>query len=266
MWTDILKEESNTTWIGRVKKMTLFEHTMQILTSIGMYEENMIEELVLDAYKTEHITEILKTGNKNILAWIEKVKKLELRGYAIQILPKLRIHKENVIKELVLCARKAEHITEILKTENKSTLVWIEKMKKLELCGHAIQLLSRLRIPEENKMKELVLNAYNPEHIIEILELENKTIWIGKIRKLRLFYYAIQILPKLGIHGENVMEELYLNACFPEYIYGILEEKDKSIWIGRVWRINLEGHANEIKDKLDFTEIKPDGKEEIVSS
>ncbi|OIR57015.1 MAG: uncharacterized protein A8A55_2235 [Amphiamblys sp. WSBS2006] len=97
-----------------------------------------------------------------------------------------------------------------------------------------------------------------------ILSLESgaSAIRVGKVKRLELIRYAVEILPKLKIHKENMTEELVLNADSSDHVSGMLGMENKSIWIGKVLEIILEGHAEKIKDKLDFTLIAPDDQKE----
>ncbi|OIR56138.1 MAG: uncharacterized protein A8A55_3116 [Amphiamblys sp. WSBS2006] len=162
------------------------------------------------------------------------------------------------LKKLDLYGYNPQHITELLKKKNNS--IWVGKVKRLELKSYAVGILPKLKLHEENVMEEIVLDACRPEHITELRKTENKSIWIRKTKKLELRGYAVGILPKLRIHGENVMEKLILGACHPEYLTEALITKDKSIWIGKVKEVRLEGLAKEIENKLDFTLIEPDVK------
>ncbi|OIR55772.1 MAG: uncharacterized protein A8A55_3482, partial [Amphiamblys sp. WSBS2006] len=205
---------------------------------------------MLDADRPEDVAEILKTENNSI--WIGKVKKLQLIGYVVGILPKLRIYEENVMEELSLYAYDPINITEILKTENNS--IWVGKVKWLYLKWYAVGILPKLKIHEENVMEWLVLNACSPEHITEILKTENNSIWVGKVKRLDLYGYAIGILPKLKIHEDNVMENLWLYADRPGNITGILKTENNSIWVGKVKLLKLEWYAVGILLKLRMHE------------
>ncbi|OIR56827.1 MAG: uncharacterized protein A8A55_2421 [Amphiamblys sp. WSBS2006] len=219
-----------------------------------------MEKIVLATSQIENIAEILEPENKNIWAWIGKAKKMGLSDYALGILPKLRIHEENEMEGLWLSAEEPEYIAEILEMENNS--ISLGKVKILELCSHAVETLPKLKFHGEYVMERLGLEALFSEHTAEIPKIENNSIWIGKMKRLELHFYAIEILPKFRIHRENVMEELVLNADSPEHITKILEAKDKSIWIGRVRKVSPIEHAKRIKGKLDFTLITPDDQEE----
>ncbi|OIR57480.1 MAG: uncharacterized protein A8A55_1758 [Amphiamblys sp. WSBS2006] len=136
----------------------------------------------------------------------------------------------------------------MLKTENKS--VWIGKVKRLGLEGYAIEILPKLGIHEENETEELKLIASHPENIAEIEKTENKSIWVGKVKTLRLEEHTVKIFTKLRFHGETEMEELSLLAHDAEYIAEILKAESRSIWIGKVKALRLEGYAVKTLTKL----------------
>ncbi|OIR56821.1 MAG: uncharacterized protein A8A55_2428 [Amphiamblys sp. WSBS2006] len=256
---EILQMENNSVWIGKVKVLKLKRHTIQILPKLRIHGENELKEFDLSASNPKNITEILKEENNSV--WMGKVKTLKLGGYAIQILPKLRIHGENEVEELELYAQQKEIVAEILRIESSS--IWVGKVKRLVLRGYGVGILPKLKLHQENMMELFLLNAQIPENITEILKEENKSIWAGKVKRLELKHLAVKILPKLKLHGENEMEELVLDAYRSEHITEMLEMENKSIRVGKVRKISLEGYyAEEIFSKLDFTEIAPDGQEE----
>ncbi|OIR55582.1 MAG: uncharacterized protein A8A55_3672, partial [Amphiamblys sp. WSBS2006] len=102
------------------------------------------------------------------------------------------------------------------------------------LSDYALGILPKLRIHEENEMEELWLSADEPEYIAEILEMENNSISLGKVKMLELCSHAVETLPKLKFHGEYVMERLSLEALFSECIAEILNTENNSIDLGKV--------------------------------
>ncbi|OIR57757.1 MAG: uncharacterized protein A8A55_1476 [Amphiamblys sp. WSBS2006] len=244
---EILGEGNNSIWVGKMERLELGDYAVGILPKLRLHEENVMEELVLSAEKIENITEILKEENFSI--WIGKMKRLVLGYYAVEILPKLRIPEENVLEVFMLNRTDySRYITEILKEENKS--IRVGKVKSLELMGYAIQILPKLRFHEENEMRAFCLYADHPSYIIEILGMENSSIWAGKLKKLKLYNYAVEILPKLRIHEENVMEYLGLDVDYPSYITSILKAENNSIWVGKVETLHLEGYSIAMLPKL----------------
>ncbi|OIR56884.1 MAG: uncharacterized protein A8A55_2363 [Amphiamblys sp. WSBS2006] len=200
--TEILKTENNSIWVGKVKKLLLKKHAIQILPKLKFHEENEMEEFVLELGDPYDITEILKAENNSI--WVGRVNRLELEDYTVEILPKLRIHGENVVEEFNLDLYCQKQITELLKMEKNG--IWVGKVKRLGLIGHAVNILPKLRIHEENVMELLELWTRHPEHITEILKTENNSIWVGKVNRLSFRNCAVEILPKLRIHEESEIE------------------------------------------------------------
>ncbi|OIR56611.1 MAG: uncharacterized protein A8A55_2641 [Amphiamblys sp. WSBS2006] len=245
----IHETENNSLWMGEVKNLNLGGYAVEILPKLRIHEENVMVELKLRTYGVEHIARILKEESNSI--WMGRVRKLELFDHAVEILPKLRFHEENEMEKLVLHVCDPGVISEILEMENSS--LWVGKVKKLRLTGSAIETLPKFRLSQENEMEELVLSTDHSCNTTGILEEENNSVWIGKVKRLELKAHAIQILPKLRLHEENVMEKLVLCADYPKHIAEILKEKKKGVWIGKAWKISLKAHAKKIKDKLDFT-------------
>ncbi|OIR57588.1 MAG: uncharacterized protein A8A55_1651 [Amphiamblys sp. WSBS2006] len=207
----------------------------------------MMEELVLDADCSVHITEILKTENCSI--WIGKVKKIWLEGFAIQILPKLRFHRENEIYMFGLNIYNIHCITPvILGVENNS--IWIGRVKSLELRDNTFGILPKLGIHGENEMDALSLYAGGVRETSWILRMKNNSFWVGKVKRVSLFNHAIQTLPKLWFHEENILEELVLGAYSPEHIAEILKAENNSICIGNVRWLKLGEYAVGILPKL----------------
>ncbi|OIR56822.1 MAG: uncharacterized protein A8A55_2425 [Amphiamblys sp. WSBS2006] len=258
--TGMQRMEKNNAPMWKVKVLRLTGYGLGTLPRLRFRGENEMEKLELWAYKPEEISEILEEENCSIR--LGKARKVSIGGHAIRILPKLKIHEESVMGKFSLNATEAGHISEILKEGRNS--IWIGRVKTLGIHAYAVEILPKLRLHEENVMEELDLDADKAEQITEVLKEENNSIWVGTVGKVKIVGDAVGILPKLRIHGENVMEEFYLNAYFHEHIYEILEAKDKSVWIGRVRKISLEGYAEEIKNKLDFTEITQDERLAVV--
>ncbi|OIR56823.1 MAG: uncharacterized protein A8A55_2426 [Amphiamblys sp. WSBS2006] len=252
--TETHKTENNTVWAGKVKRLELSGCAVDMLPKLRLHDENTVEELVPRTGYLEHLTETLKTESKSI--WVGKVRVLKLEGIVLRAFPKLRLHGENVMEVLELNTDRPEDFAEILKEENNS--IWVGRVNRLRLEDNAVGILPKLIIREENVMEWIELLTGSYEEISDILRTENNSLWIGKVRRLFLFYHAVGILPKLRFHEENVFEEFVLNVYDPKGITEILKTENKSIWIGKVRKIEFKGCAEEIKNKLDFTLITPD--------
>ncbi|OIR56081.1 MAG: uncharacterized protein A8A55_3173, partial [Amphiamblys sp. WSBS2006] len=75
------------------------------------------------------------------------------------------------------------------------------KVEKLELWDYTINILPKLSLHEENEMEVLRLNAYQIKHVSDIIKTKNNSIKLWKIKKLELKSFAVNILPKLSLHG-----------------------------------------------------------------
>ncbi|OIR55580.1 MAG: uncharacterized protein A8A55_3674, partial [Amphiamblys sp. WSBS2006] len=102
------------------------------------------------------------------------------------------------------------------------------------LRKHAVEILPKLRLHCDNETEVLDLNADQAEQVADFLGMEDNSIWVGKVEKLLLKKHAVQILPKLGLHGGNEMEVLDLYVDSSEYITEILKTENRSIWLGKV--------------------------------
>ncbi|OIR57226.1 MAG: uncharacterized protein A8A55_2019 [Amphiamblys sp. WSBS2006] len=78
--------------------MCLKNYAVSILPKVS-YEGSEIELLILYAGKEEQVAEILAQEQPFCVG---RVKNMELREYAVSILPKLRIHEDNTIEKFVL--------------------------------------------------------------------------------------------------------------------------------------------------------------------
>ncbi|OIR56490.1 MAG: uncharacterized protein A8A55_2762, partial [Amphiamblys sp. WSBS2006] len=247
----ILEAEDRSVWVGRVKKMVLREYAVEILLKLRFHEENGIEEISLFACSSGQITGVLEEEDNNIL--VGRVKNLVLAGYAVEILSKLRFHEEDGVEGLLLLsAYDSDQITGILETEDNS--LWVGKVKEVYLYGCAIEILPKLRFYEEIEIEELLLSVDKPGQINKILETEENSLWVGRVKGLYLYGCAIEILPKLRFYEEIEIEELRLSAEKPGQINKILETEDNSLWVGRVKELYLYGCAIEMLPKLRFHE------------
>ncbi|OIR55925.1 MAG: uncharacterized protein A8A55_3329, partial [Amphiamblys sp. WSBS2006] len=220
--TGILEEEDNNIWVGRVKNLVLAGYAVEILSKLRFHEEDGVEGLLLSADDSGQINKILETEDNSL--WVGKVKELYLRGYTVEILPKLRFHEENVIEGLLLSADKHFQINKILETEDNS--VWVGMVKKIDLCDHSVEILPKLRFYEEIEIEELLLSVEKPGQINKILETEDNSLWMGKVKEVYLRGYTVEILPKLRFHKENVIEGLLLSADDSCHVSTILGAED----------------------------------------
>ncbi|OIR57179.1 MAG: uncharacterized protein A8A55_2066 [Amphiamblys sp. WSBS2006] len=244
--SEIIQADNNSIWLGKVKRLVLGGYAANALPKLVLHKENVMEEFRLNACNKEHISEIMKIKDGSIL--LGKVKKLELKQFEINALPKLVLHKENVMDEFSLEAAKEEYVSEIIHADNNS--IWFGKVKRLALRDYAANALPKLVLHKENVMEEFSLNAWIKEHVFEIKKIKDGSVLLGKVKKLELNQFAINALPKLVLHKENVMEEFRLNACNKEYVSEIIHADDNSILLGKVKRLELKQFAINALPKL----------------
>ncbi|OIR57221.1 MAG: uncharacterized protein A8A55_2025, partial [Amphiamblys sp. WSBS2006] len=134
--------------------------------------------------------------------------------------------------------------------EEENSSLWIGSVKGLDLRGYAVELFPKLRLSEESEIEKLSLDSDSPVEISEMLEMENSSIWVGKMKKVSLTGSSVEILPKLRFHYENVMEKLEMDAYDPGHITSILKTENNSICVGKVKSLKVGGYAVGILPKL----------------
>ncbi|OIR56012.1 MAG: uncharacterized protein A8A55_3241, partial [Amphiamblys sp. WSBS2006] len=243
----VIRAENSSIWLGKVKKMELFRYAINVLPKLQLHEENVMDEFCLSADRIEYVSEAILAEN-NI--WLGKVNKLDLKLFAINILPKLKLHEENVMEEFSLSVEKEEYVSEVIRAKNNS--IWFGRLKNLRLKSFAIRILPKLKLHEENEMEEFSLNSEKKEYVSEVIRAENNTIWLGSVKKVTLFRYAINILSKL--HEKNVMEELCLSVDRIEHVSEVIRAENNSIKLGKVNKLDLKLLMINILPKLQLHE------------
>ncbi|OIR56075.1 MAG: uncharacterized protein A8A55_3178 [Amphiamblys sp. WSBS2006] len=97
----------------------------------------------------------------------------------------------------------------------------------------------KLVLHKENVMEYFCLEAWTKEQVSVIMRAEDSSIRLGKMKKLRLRAFAINILPKLGLHKEDGMERVCLEAWEKEQFSEIMRAKNNSVLFGKVKRLEL---------------------------
>ncbi|OIR56613.1 MAG: uncharacterized protein A8A55_2639 [Amphiamblys sp. WSBS2006] len=237
-------------WLGKVKNLRLEKHAVNLLPKLKLHEDNVVEVLRLSAWERLYVSEMIFTGDRSI--WLGKVKNLRLEKHAIDLLPKLKLHDDNVMEVLRLSAWERTYVSSILAAKDNS--IWLGKVKNLRLEKHAVNILSKLKLDKDNVMGNLSLDVELGEDVSYILAAEDRSIWVGRVKSLKLERYAINLLPKLWLHDDNVMEWLYLSEWLERYISYILCIKDSSIRLGKVKSLKLERYGINALPKLKLHE------------
>ncbi|OIR55749.1 MAG: uncharacterized protein A8A55_3505, partial [Amphiamblys sp. WSBS2006] len=164
-----------------------------------------------------------------------------------------RLHEDSEIEEFYLCVWQREHISEILVKKDRT--IWLGKVKSLSLDFYAISILPKLKLHEDNVMEEFDLYVWGREHISEILVKKDNSIWLGKVKSLRLGGCKVNLLPKLRLHEDSEIEEFYLSTESGGDVSGILGAGNSSIWLGKVKKsLKLYGYAASTLPKLKLHE------------
>ncbi|OIR57060.1 MAG: uncharacterized protein A8A55_2186 [Amphiamblys sp. WSBS2006] len=95
---EMLQAKNNSVWLGNMEKLILSGYCVNALPRLRL--EDVMEEIELSATEVSNVYEIIKTKDNSIKLW--RVKKLVLQGFAINALPKLVLHEEDGIEELVI--------------------------------------------------------------------------------------------------------------------------------------------------------------------
>ncbi|OIR55641.1 MAG: uncharacterized protein A8A55_3613, partial [Amphiamblys sp. WSBS2006] len=114
----IIHAENNSICIGEVKRLELFNYAINALPKLVLHEENEMEGFHLSAEKEEYVSEVILAKNNTI--WLGKVKNTKLLDFAVNVLPKLKLHEENEMEEFHLSAEKEEYVSEVIHAENNS--------------------------------------------------------------------------------------------------------------------------------------------------
>ncbi|OIR55845.1 MAG: uncharacterized protein A8A55_3408, partial [Amphiamblys sp. WSBS2006] len=246
----ILRAAENSILVGKVKRLELFNYSINILPKLKLHGGNVMEKFHLSAYEKKYLSEIDCVADNSI--WLGKTKRLELFNYAIIILPKMKLHEGNVMEAVALNINKKEHIPRILAVADNS--IRLVKAKRLELLNYSINILPKLTLHEEGDVEVLYLSADETEYLSGILRAADNSIRFVKAKRLELWNYSINILPKLTLREGNVMEKFHLSAYKTEHISEILCAADNSILVGKVKRLELFNYAINILPKLKLHE------------
>ncbi|OIR57136.1 MAG: uncharacterized protein A8A55_2108 [Amphiamblys sp. WSBS2006] len=220
----------------------------RFLTKLRISEVSDFEYLIIEMEKEEHLREILAMEDKSF--FIGERRAISLRGYAVNILPKLAFHENNEIEFLILEIEKEEHFRGIPDMKNES--IFVAKPRTISLDGYAVGMLPKINFREDNKTKSIFMEAGQEECIIPILGMENESIFVVKTETITLKNYAVSILPKLNFHEDNETGILFLFADLREHVRLILDMGDRSIFVGKAGVIFSEKYAINTLSKLIF--------------
>eukprot|EP00917_Polyrhabdina_sp_WS-2016_P031403 GHVP01067008.1.p1 GENE.GHVP01067008.1~~GHVP01067008.1.p1 ORF type:complete len:240 (+),score=30.89 GHVP01067008.1:1943-2662(+) len=189
--------ENKSIVMGQItERITFSNYAVNILPKLKLHEDNYPGVISLDAESKNQIQAILETEDNSIL--IGKItRNVKMTEWAVNILPKLSINEETKMTYFKLRVSTEDQIENILRLEDKSISIEIIS-EKLSLTGHAVGILPNIEFPKGSKMRCLRLYTAGMNHIVDILELEDKSIYIGSVtQEIDLDCYSINILPKI---------------------------------------------------------------------
>ncbi|OIR56484.1 MAG: uncharacterized protein A8A55_2768 [Amphiamblys sp. WSBS2006] len=123
--------------------MKLNDYAVNVLPKLMVKELKIFE---LAAFKESHVSNILNAGNRRID--IGGVKKLELYGYAVNVLQKLKIGEDNKVEMFMLRKKEEDSMTNILSMGDGSI-----EVRRIQRNGFVV--------PEEIKPKLKYILVYS---------------------------------------------------------------------------------------------------------
>ncbi|OIR58115.1 MAG: uncharacterized protein A8A55_1104 [Amphiamblys sp. WSBS2006] len=202
-------EDKQSISIGKPKKIMLFGYAVDLLPKLKIGEENETEVLLLDATEREQVEYTLGfTHDKKEKICVGKVSHMEIYSWAANLVPRLKISEEMMMKRFILIVERKEHIKYILSEEIGSVV--IGRPENIELHGHAVNAFTRLKISEDHVMERIVLSAHEETEVSELL-----SPWItgfGRAKALELADYAIGVLFCMEQSEDDVTEALDLRV------------------------------------------------------
>ncbi|OIR55970.1 MAG: uncharacterized protein A8A55_3284, partial [Amphiamblys sp. WSBS2006] len=244
----ILKQEKPFC-VGRVKSMWLWGYAAGVITKMSL-EDCEFEFLYLHANKEEHAAAVLE-HDKAIC--VGRVKVMVLCEYAVGFVTKMS--PEDCVAELLrLTASEEAHVAAVLGHKRKFC---VGRVKRMELEDYAVSVLTKMSL-EDCEFEKLRLIAEREEYVSVVLE-HDKTICVGRVKKMFLCEYAVSILTKMIIHEDNTMESLNV-AAYGKELSRILKEGDSSIDLGRIITDGFDV-PEEIQRKLKYTLVDGEASE-----
>ncbi|OIR57223.1 MAG: uncharacterized protein A8A55_2020 [Amphiamblys sp. WSBS2006] len=234
--------------VGRVKNMSLKNYVVSVLPKTRIHEGYEVEWLWLNTSKEEHIAEILSQDQPFCIG---RAKNMLVSGYAVSVLPKLLIHKDQEIEFLKLVASKEEHVSTILAQDQKFCVGRVKKMKFEE---YAVFVFLKMKETREN-LESLVLSINGDELWRKMqgeLKEENTVICIEEVGKLTLKGHAVNILPALKTKRE--MDRFVLDANTEDQISEVLAEKYKGVSFEGIKGFGLSGSTMNLLPKMRIGE------------
>ncbi|OIR58404.1 MAG: uncharacterized protein A8A55_0811 [Amphiamblys sp. WSBS2006] len=237
--------------VGRMKNVEFWDYAVFVFLKMKKVGESLGNYMLsIDGDELwRKIHEELK--EENITICIEKTEKMFLREHAVNILPALKTKGE--MDKFSLVASNEDQISEVLAEEYKG--ISFVGIKEFVLSGSTANLLPKMRIREDCRVEQYSLLAAEERDVSNVLEKEDRSIAIGRVKNIHLRGYAVCVITKLRIHNDNIIEKIVFsaNGC---HFSRILEERDNNVKVGRIRIGGLDGVPEEIRRKLRYTLVE----------
>ncbi|OIR56195.1 MAG: uncharacterized protein A8A55_3059, partial [Amphiamblys sp. WSBS2006] len=237
--------------VGRVKNMGLDEYAVGVITKMSL-KDCEIEWLCLSASEEAHVAEVLAQEKPFCVG---RVKNMFLEDYAASVITKMSL-KDCEFEYLMLTASEEAHVAEVLAQENPFCVG--RRVKNMWLRDYAVGVITKMSL-KDCEIKWVNLTASEEAHVAAVLA-QKKPFCVGRVKNMTLDDYAVGVITKMTIHEDNTMESFVL-AGNEDHLSKILEEKDRSIKLGRIRTGGLDSIPERIKRKLRYTLVGWDGKE-----
>ncbi|OIR56118.1 MAG: uncharacterized protein A8A55_3135 [Amphiamblys sp. WSBS2006] len=113
------------------------------------------------------------------------------------------------------------------------------------LEGNAINLLPKLRY--KKRLTCLSLSTSTREDIEDLLEMPDRSIFVGNFDRMYLHGDAVNLLPKLFIYGDNTAKLLSIRVHDVRNYTGPLLHEDRSIQVGDVFMVSSNAPMQVLK-------------------
>ncbi|OIR56841.1 MAG: uncharacterized protein A8A55_2409 [Amphiamblys sp. WSBS2006] len=220
---------------GRTNSNCIIERLETDTEKFSVAESNFMNI----ANKTHFLEQIKKLEPNSIICDVETVH--VVRSSIFHVLSKLKEKPERVPGEAYFDLTVNENMYSEEEIHTKD--IYIGKVNKMNLFNHALGVLPKLNLPDDNVMHTLWLEAEEEKYTLPLKDVPNNSIWIGKLSHLFLDKYTVNLLSLLRISEESYFEILTIFGEKRAYASRVLEVEDNSIVVGRVGRLFLNGHT-----------------------
>ncbi|OIR58361.1 MAG: uncharacterized protein A8A55_0841 [Amphiamblys sp. WSBS2006] len=230
---EILSGKHKKIYVGYVRRIELTGYSLNILSVLETNGQNCVDEMTLSAHKKEEVEEILDAGDRTL--FFGGIKHINMKGYGIGCLPKIKIPKNNTLSVLSLQAWSEEETEEITKHR-----VDVGCVENIFLNRHGVSVLPFLDIERGNTLCELKMNATDQSQVLGIIGCPKESILMGKVKKISLSGYAANVLPKLKTEPGNKIDRMALYTDTRDQTSEINNSNNEGVFAGDVGVLELK--------------------------